>query len=130
MGSSSRDRLCFGGGEPINLFDGLRFGNLIIFLAGGRSCLRNSCIASKMKYDERQSEVQPEDGTSKSTEILVNDSVIATGTGENIKAAKLAAYKQALLFLQTHCYSIKVSNISPKWNQIIKSSTIFFLIYF
>lgn len=129
MGSSSRDRLCFGGGEPINLFDGLRFGNLIIFLAGGRSCLRNSCIASKVKYEERQSDVQPEDGISKSTEILLNDSVIATGSGENIKAAKLAAYKQALLFLQTHCYSIKVSNISFKWNQKMERYTLFSLIY-
>lgn len=64
-----------------------------------------------MKYEERQSEVQPADGTSKLTEVLLNDSVIATGAGENIKAAKLAAYKQAVLFLQTHCYSIKVSNI-------------------
>lgn len=64
-----------------------------------------------MKYEERQAEVQPEDGTSKITEVLLNDSVIATGVGENLKAAKLAAFKQALLFLQTHCYSIKVSEI-------------------
>lgn len=64
-----------------------------------------------MKYEERQSEAQPEDGSSKITEVHLNDCEIATGVGENLKAAKLAAFKQALLFLQTHCYSIKVSTI-------------------
>ncbi|KAM8703343.1 hypothetical protein ACLKA7_008031 [Drosophila subpalustris] len=118
--SGSRDRLCFGGGEPINLFDGLRFGNLVIYLAGGRSCLRNSCTASKTKYEERQSEAQPADDTSKTAEILINDQVIATGSGENLKAAKLSAYKQGVLFLQTHCYSIKL-NASRETIKVEKS---------
>jgi len=44
----------------------------------------------------------------KYVEVLVNDEVVATGQGENLKSAKLAAFKQALLVLQSHCYSIKV----------------------
>ncbi|XP_060647247.1 NF-kappa-B-repressing factor [Drosophila nasuta] len=109
--ASSRDRLCFGGGEPVNLFDGLRYGNLVIYLAGGRSCLRNSCNTVKIKYEERSSEAQQAiaDDLSKTAEILLNDEVIATGIGENLKIAKLAAYKQAILLLQTHCYSIKLN---------------------
>ncbi|KAH8358698.1 hypothetical protein KR093_001852, partial [Drosophila rubida] len=104
----SRDRLCFGGGEPISLFAGLRFANLVIYLAGGRSCLRNCCITAKMKYEERQCETQPDEGVS-TAEILLNDQVIATGSGDNLKIAKLAAYKQAMLLVQTHCYSIKLN---------------------
>ncbi|EDW59075.2 NF-kappa-B-repressing factor [Drosophila virilis] len=106
--SVSQNRLCFGGGEPLNLFEGLRFGNLIIYLAGGRSCLRNACNIAKMKYDERLSETQTDD-MSKTADILINDEIIASGRGENPKAAKLAAYKQAVLLLQTHCYSIKLN---------------------
>lgn len=101
--------MCFGGGAPLDLFEGLRFGNLIIYLAGGRSCLRNSCNLAKMKYDERLIETQTNE-TSKTAEIVINDEVIATGQGDNLKAAKVAAYKQALLLLQTHCYSIKVGS--------------------
>ncbi|KRG02300.1 uncharacterized protein Dmoj_GI22032, isoform B [Drosophila mojavensis] len=100
--------MCFGGGAPLDLFEGLRFGNLIIYLAGGRSCLRNSCNLAKMKYDERLIETQTNE-TSKTAEIVINDEVIATGQGDNLKAAKVAAYKQALLLLQTHCYSIKLN---------------------
>ncbi|TDG51376.1 hypothetical protein AWZ03_002171 [Drosophila navojoa] len=106
--TSSVDRMCFGGGAPLDLFQGLRFGNLIIYLAGGRSCLRNSCNLAKMKYDERSIETQTME-TSKTAEIVINDEVIATEQGENLKAAKMAAYKQALLLLQTHCYSIKLN---------------------
>ncbi|KAH8310242.1 hypothetical protein KR044_000163, partial [Drosophila immigrans] len=105
--AGSRDRLCFGGGEPIDLFAGLRFANLVIYLAGGRSCLRNSCTTVKMKYEER--EAQPADDVTKTAEVLLNDQVIATGSGESLKIAKMAAFKQAILLLQTHCYSIKLN---------------------
>ncbi|XP_017055233.1 uncharacterized protein LOC108097468 [Drosophila ficusphila] len=105
----TRERLCFGGGEPIDLFQGLRFGQLILYLAGGRSCLRNSCTVANVKYEERVSQDQPASDTTKYAEVLINDSVIASGQGENLKTAKQAAFKQALLFLQTHCYSIKLN---------------------
>ncbi|XP_017119081.1 uncharacterized protein LOC108140660 [Drosophila elegans] len=105
----TRERLCFGGGEPIDLFQGLRFGHLILYLAGGRSCLRNSCTAVNMKYEERASQDQPVSDTTKYAEVLLNDAVISSGQGENLKAAKLAAFKQALLLLQSHCYSIKLN---------------------
>ncbi|XP_017067810.1 NF-kappa-B-repressing factor isoform X2 [Drosophila eugracilis] len=106
---STRERLCFGGGEPINLFQGLRFGQLILFLAGGRNCLRNSCTSANLKYEERASKDQPATAMTKYADVLINDEVIASGQGENIKAARFAAFKQALLFLQSHCYSIKLN---------------------
>ncbi|XP_020818379.1 uncharacterized protein LOC110191774 [Drosophila serrata] len=105
----NRERLCFGGGEPIDLFQGLRFGPLILYLAGGRSCLRNSCTVNNIKYEERASLEHPPTDTTKYAEILVNDEVIASGQGENLKVAKMAAFKQALLLLQSHCYSIKLN---------------------
>ncbi|XP_032596701.2 NF-kappa-B-repressing factor, partial [Drosophila grimshawi] len=114
-----KERICFGGGDPINLFDGLRFGKLVIFLAGGRSCIRNSCNMANMKYDERQGDEQSD--ASKSAEILVNDTLIASASGENLKAAKLMAFKQALLLLQAHCYSIKL-NASRQTIQVERSN--------
>ncbi|KAH8313704.1 hypothetical protein KR067_010593 [Drosophila pandora] len=120
--SNQDSRLCFGGGEPINLFEGLRFGQLVLFLAGGRSCLRNSCTASNLKYDERASLEHQATDTTKYAEVLVNDQVIASGQGENLKVAKQAAFKQALLLLQSHCYSIKL-NASRQTIKVEKSQT-------
>ncbi|KAH8347017.1 hypothetical protein KR059_004106, partial [Drosophila kikkawai] len=105
----TRERLCFGGGEPIDLYQGLRFGPLILYLAGGRSCLRNSCTTFNIKYEERASQEQPPSDTTKYAEVLLNDEVIASGQGENLKVAKMAAFKQALLLIQSHCYSIKLN---------------------
>ncbi|ALC47486.1 CG31301 [Drosophila busckii] len=106
--SSRRERLCFGSSDPSNLFEGLRFGRLVIYLTGGRCCLRNSCVVSQIKYDERQVPTTTDENDTV-FEVLINDEVIATGSGETVKAAKMAAFKQALLLLQTHCYSIKLN---------------------
>ncbi|KAH8265452.1 hypothetical protein KR038_008231, partial [Drosophila bunnanda] len=105
----NRERLCFGVGEPIDLFQGLHFGPLILYLAGGRSCLRNSCIVNNITYEERSSLEHPSTDTTKYAEILVNEEVVASGEGENLKVAKMAAFQQALLLLQSHCYSIKLN---------------------
>ncbi|KAH8363422.1 hypothetical protein KR084_010025, partial [Drosophila pseudotakahashii] len=105
----TRERLCFGGGEPIDLFQGLRFGQLILLLAGGRNCLRNSCSVANCKYEERASLDQQATDATKYAEVLINDEVIASGQGESLKTAKTAAFKQALLMLQSHCYSIKLN---------------------
>ncbi|XP_017141257.1 NF-kappa-B-repressing factor isoform X1 [Drosophila miranda] len=105
----SRERQCFGGGKPIDLFEGLRFGSLILYLAGGRSCLRNSCTISQIKYEERPCKEPESTEKTKYSEILVNNEAIAVGQGETLKAAKIAAFKQALFLLQTHCYSIKLN---------------------
>lgn len=58
----------------------------------------------------------------KYVEVLVNDEVVATGQGENLKSAKLAAFKQALLVLQSHCYSIKL-NATRETIKVEKSKT-------
>ncbi|KAI8046269.1 hypothetical protein M5D96_002471, partial [Drosophila gunungcola] len=65
----TRERLCFGGGEPIDLFQGLRYGPLILYLAGGRSCLRNSCTTVNMKYEERASQDQPLNATRETIKV-------------------------------------------------------------
>ncbi|KAH8381782.1 hypothetical protein KR009_000177, partial [Drosophila setifemur] len=107
---SKRDsRVCFGAGEPINLFENLRFGQLILYLAGGRNSLRNSCTASCMKYEERVCQEFQSTDTAKYAEVVINEEVIATGQGESLKEAKHAAFKQALLLLQSNCYSIKLN---------------------
>ncbi|KAH8306416.1 hypothetical protein KR018_010786 [Drosophila ironensis] len=120
--SNRETRMCFGGGKPINLFEGLRFGQLIVYLSGDRSCLRNSCTAISVKYDERAGvpEHPSDEDTCKYAEVLINDEVIARAQGETLKAAKLAAFKQALLLLQGHCYSIKL-NASRQTIKVEKS---------
>ncbi|XP_033163741.1 NF-kappa-B-repressing factor [Drosophila mauritiana] len=107
--SSNINRQCFGGGDPIDLYQDLRFGRLIVYLAGGRCSLQNSCQIANVKYEERDSREQPLSDNTKCAEILVNDEVIATGQGESLKAAKKAAYKQAHLTIQSYCYSIKLN---------------------
>ncbi|XP_068155332.1 CDKN2A-interacting protein isoform X2 [Drosophila tropicalis] len=100
----------FGIGEPINLFQDLRFGKLIIQLAGGRNCLRNSCSLIKAKYDERQAKPDPNKANGTTIfEILINDEIVAAGSGDSVKTGKLEAFKQALIVLQSLCYSYKVS---------------------
>lgn len=97
----------FGGGAPLDLYEGLRFGKLILYLTGGRSCLRNACNLAKIKYEECLRETEE---SSRIAEIRINDETIASGHSPLPKVAKLDAYKQAVLMLQTHCYSIKVGN--------------------
>ncbi|XP_030371126.1 uncharacterized protein LOC115621576 [Scaptodrosophila lebanonensis] len=99
-------RHVFGDGKSINLFEDLRFGTLVLYLTDGRQCLRSSCLACKISYAERMVK-DPEDG-SNIAEVLINDEVIAQSKGSQ-KEAKLAAYRQALLLLQTHCYNIKLN---------------------
>ncbi|XP_039491909.1 NF-kappa-B-repressing factor [Drosophila santomea] len=106
---SPKERQCFGGGDPVDLYQDLRFGKLIVYLAGGRNCLQNSCNIANVKYEERASLDQPVNDNKKYAELLVNNEVIATGQGETLKAAKQAAHKQACMTLQSHCYSIKLN---------------------
>ncbi|EDV49002.1 NF-kappa-B-repressing factor [Drosophila erecta] len=107
--SLHKERQCFGGGDPVDLYQDLRFGHLIVYLAGGRNCLQNSCNIANVKYEERASLDQVVSDNTKYAELLVNNEVIATGQGETLKAAKMAAHKQACLALQSHCYSIKLN---------------------
>ncbi|XP_016979299.1 uncharacterized protein LOC108044709 [Drosophila rhopaloa] len=104
----TRERLRFGGGEPIDLFQDLPYGQLILYLSG-RECLRNSCNIANMKYEERANQDQPASDTTKYADAFLNEVVIGSGQGENLKVAKYTAFKQALLFLQSHCYSIKLN---------------------
>ncbi|EDW80900.2 uncharacterized protein Dwil_GK11774 [Drosophila willistoni] len=115
LATINRKLSSFGLGEPINLFQDLRFGKLIIQLAGGRNCLRNSCSLIKAKYDERVAnpDLKPnkDDGSRYyGQEILINDEVVATGWGDSLKTCKLEAFKQALIVLQSQCYSYKINS--------------------
>ncbi|KAI9584571.1 hypothetical protein GQX74_006466 [Glossina fuscipes] len=90
--------------KNIDLFENLKFGKFVVFLQGGRNCLRESAQRSNMPYTEKD---YLDPSGRKGAEIYVNNVFVAGACEDNLKASKASAFKQALEILQKHCYSIK-----------------------
>ncbi|XP_054726816.1 uncharacterized protein LOC129236447 [Anastrepha obliqua] len=87
-----------------DLFGGLTFGKFVVFLNGGRNCLRMSAQRCNMEYEERENSGP---NASKEISVFVNDTLVTKACDENLKATKLKAFSNALEILQKKCYSIK-----------------------
>lgn len=92
--------------ESIDLFSGLKFGKLVLFLQGGHNCIRSSINRCNMKFIEK--EISRDDGQ-KQIELYINDELLSSGCGGNIKNARAKACNKAIDYLQECCYTLKVS---------------------
>uniref|UniRef100_A0A1A9WIF2 NF-kappa-B-repressing factor n=1 Tax=Glossina brevipalpis TaxID=37001 RepID=A0A1A9WIF2_9MUSC len=106
------------GFKEIDLFEGLRFGKFVIFLHGGRNCLRESAQRSNVHYDEV--EILEANGRKKA-EIYVDNVLVASACKDTFKASKESAFQEALKILQKCSYCIK-QNPSRKTIKIEKSN--------
>uniref|UniRef100_W8BTA5 NF-kappa-B-repressing factor n=1 Tax=Ceratitis capitata TaxID=7213 RepID=W8BTA5_CERCA len=87
-----------------DLFEGLPFGKFVLFLNGGRNCLRVSAQKYNMEYEEKESDGP---NNNKKLSIFLNGKFVTSACEENIKATKAQAFVNALAVLQKNCYSIK-----------------------
>ncbi|XP_018799208.1 PREDICTED: NF-kappa-B-repressing factor [Bactrocera latifrons] len=87
-----------------NLFEGLPFGKFVLFLIGGRSCVRMSAQRCNIEYEEK--EVEGPNNTKK-INMFLNGKLVSDACEENVKAAKAQVFNNALDVLQHKCYSIK-----------------------
>ncbi|XP_017480117.1 PREDICTED: NF-kappa-B-repressing factor [Rhagoletis zephyria] len=87
-----------------DLFEGLTYGKFILFLNGGRNCLRTSAQKCNMEYEEKEIDGP---NTRKEIKVFLNGKLVTKASEENLKATKLQAFSNALDVLQKKCYSIK-----------------------
>lgn len=114
--------------KSVQLFDGLKFKNFVLYLAGGaNNCIRTSAQKSLMKMEENEYLVE---GTKKQEisfqyvlvtyiyilrnrkiDILLDNILVASAVDTNLKTCKTQVFQNALEVLQKSCYSIKVKQL-------------------
>uniref|UniRef100_A0A0A1WSM1 NF-kappa-B-repressing factor n=2 Tax=Zeugodacus cucurbitae TaxID=28588 RepID=A0A0A1WSM1_ZEUCU len=104
LNRNNADKKQSGMHKSSNLYEGLPFGKYVLFLIGGRSCLRTSAMRCNVEYEEKEVE---DPKNRKKIQVFLNGKLVCEACEDNIKAAKAQAFNNALEVLQKKCYSIK-----------------------
>ncbi|XP_011180959.2 uncharacterized protein Nkrf_0 [Zeugodacus cucurbitae] len=104
LNRNNADKKQSGMHKSSNLYEGLPFGKYVLFLIGGRSCLRTSAMRCNVEYEEKEVE---DPKNRKKIQVFLNGKLVCEACEDNIKAAKAQAFNNALEVLQNKCYSIK-----------------------